>query len=371
MIHVIVALIMGLAALAVSQAQTAATATTATLHGKITDPSGALIPGAQISVTKAMGAETHTTAADASGAYTVQGLTPGSYTVSVMYEGFAPFQSQPIRLEAGQLKRVDVSLAIQTEQQNVVVTDETPTVNVEAAGNSNTIILKGKDLDTLSDDPDELSNELSALAGPSAGPNGGQIYIDGFTGGQLPPKSAIREIRINQNPFSAEFDKLGYGRIEILTKPGTDKLHGRFFIQGNYSGFNTGNPFTPVPPYNRVQYNGTVSESLSKSISFFMSMEQRDNHDEAVYDYTPPVLDPTTGLYTTTGAVRVSGALANPHNHINIAPRIDFQLGQKDTLTLRYQFYYDAESGNISSTQLPDQHFYGAYISIQRLAHHQ
>ena len=62
--------------------------------------------------------------------------------------------------------------------------------------------------------------------GPAAGPNGGQIYIDGFTGGQLPPKSSIREIRINQNPFSAEYDRLGYGRIEIFTKPGTDKIHG-------------------------------------------------------------------------------------------------------------------------------------------------
>ena len=100
-------------------------------------------------------------------------------------------------------------------------------MSIEAGGNTSAIVLKGKDLDALSDDPDELSNELTALAGPSAGPNGGQIYIDGFTGGQLPPKSAIREIRINQNPFSAEFDKLGYGRIEILTKPGTDKLHGR------------------------------------------------------------------------------------------------------------------------------------------------
>ena len=73
--------------------------------------------------------------------------------------------------------------------------------------------------------------------------NGGQIYIDGFSGGQLPPKSAIREIRINQNPFSAEYDRLGYGRIEILTKPGTDKLHGQFFVQGNDKNFNTGNPF--------------------------------------------------------------------------------------------------------------------------------
>ena len=136
-------------------------------------------------------------------------------------------------------------MAIQVEQQNVVVTDETPTVNVEASGNANAIVLKGKDLDALSDDPDELSNEFSALAGPSAGPNGGQIYIDGFSGGQLPPKSAIREIRINQNPFSAEYDRLGYGRIEILTKPGTDKLHGQFF------SWATTTPSTPAIPSRR------------------------------------------------------------------------------------------------------------------------
>ena len=104
-------------------------------------------------------------------------------------------------------------------------------------------MLSGKDLEALPDDPDELQSDLEALAGPSAGPNGGQLYIDGFTAGQLPPKSSIREIRINQNPFSAEYDKLGYGRIEIFTKPGTDKYHGQFSVEGNSSGLNTRNPF--------------------------------------------------------------------------------------------------------------------------------
>ncbi len=352
--HWLIAIFFGLAALA-AHSQSSEAGQTATIHGHVADPSGALIPGAEVSITKALGAETHTTTADAHGVYQVQGLRPGGYTISVSSPGFAPFQSKTIQLEAGQLKRVDVTMAIESEQQNVVVTDDTPTVNVEAGGNSNTIVLKGKDLDTLSDDPDELSNELQALAGPSAGPNGGQIYIDGFTGGQLPPKSAIREIRINQNPFSAEFDKLGYGRIEILTKPGTDKLHGQFFIQGNYSGLNTGNPFLQnVPPYNRVQYNGTVSGSLSKKISFFMSMEQRDNHDQQVYVYYPAVLDPATNLYSLS-SVLSSGALSNPHNHINVSPRMDFQLGQNNTLTLRYQLYYDSESGDITSQELPSQ----------------
>src|ERR1039458_10391788 len=82
---------------------------------------------------------------------------------------------------------------------------------VNPANNAGTIIISGKELEALPDDPDELLTDLQALAGPSAGPNGGQLYIDGFTAGQLPPKSSIREIRINQNPFSAEYDKLGYG----------------------------------------------------------------------------------------------------------------------------------------------------------------
>src|SRR5258708_8271822 len=102
--------------------------------------------------------------------------------------------------------------------------------------------MKGKDLEALSDDPDELQSELQALAGPSAGPNGGQMYIDGFTAGQLPPKASIREIRINQNPFSSEYDKLGYGRIEIFTKPGTDQLHGQPSVMATTAPIHPRNP---------------------------------------------------------------------------------------------------------------------------------
>ena len=341
--------------LAAATASAAAPVGSATIRGHIADQTGALIPGATVTITTADGNTVATVTADAGGMYTVANLAPGSYIVKAEFAGFAPFQSQPIVLTAGQAKRVDITMAIEVEQQNVVVTDESPSVNVEAAGNANSIVLKDKDIDALSDDPDELSSELSALAGPSAGPNGGQIYIDGFTGGQLPPKSAIREIRINQNPFSAEFDRLGYGRIEILTKPGTDKLHGQFFIQGNDSAFNTGNPFNPnIPPYNRIQYNGTINGALSKFASFFLSVEQRDNHDQQVYNYYPAVYDAATNTYSLSTA-RVSGTQANPHNHINVTPRIDLQLGQKDTLTLRYQFYYDSESGDITSQQLPTQ----------------
>ena len=83
-----------------------------------------------------------------------------------------------------------------------------------------------RDIEALPDDEEDLADALQALAGPAAGPNGGEIFIDGFSGGSLPPRDTIREIRINSNPFSSEYDRLGFGRVEILTKPGTDKLRG-------------------------------------------------------------------------------------------------------------------------------------------------
>ncbi len=343
---------------------TAAPAATGTLHGHIADPTGALIPGAQITVTTAKGAKVAQTSADAAGGYSVRGLAQGSYIIQATFQGFATFVSTPIPLAAGQTKNVDIKMAIEEAQQQVVVSDEgAPQVSVEAGQNSNSIVLKGSDLDALSDDPDELSNELTALAGPSAGPNGGQIYIDGFTGGQLPPKSAIREIRINQNPFSAEFDRLGYGRIEILTKPGTDTLHGRFFVQGNDDAFNTGNPFTEViPAYHSIQANGTVSGALSKWASFFFSIEQRNNQDASIYTVQTADQDSPSGVYyvptingNTGDIAALAGSLFNPSTHTNVSPRIDLQLGQRNTLTLRYQYFRNSSTGSIGSTSLPSQ----------------
>jgi hypothetical protein len=330
---------------------------TGTLRGHIADPTGALIPGAAVTITNAAGATVKSTNSDAAGAYSVSGLAAGGYVVQATYQGFAPFTSTTLQLAVGQSKRVDVSMAVEVEQQQVVVTDDSPTVSTDAGNNASAIVLKGKDLDALSDDPDELSNELTALAGPSAGPNGGQIYIDGFTGGTLPPKSAIREIRINQNPFSAEFDHIGYGRIEILTKPGTDTLHGRGFVQGNDNAFNTENPFAPPPAYHSIQYNGTISGALDKKASFFLSVEGRNSPDASIYSVEIPSFnsDGTLGDQYTIPTGPMTGALSSTANRIEVSPRLDLQLGSKNTLTVRYQYEWGSSSGSIGSTSLPSQ----------------
>jgi len=329
-----------------------AAAATGSIRGHIADPTGALIPGAKVTVTNTLGVAVSAATSDAQGVYAVTNLPAGAYIVQAAVDGFAPFSSPNIQIAAGQFKRVDVSMAVVAEQQSVTVTDESgPTVSVDADSNASAIVLKDHDLDALSDDPDELQNELTALAGPSAGPNGGQIYIDGFTGGTLPPKSAIREIRINQNPFSAEFDRIGYGRIEILTKPGTDKLHGRGFLQGNDDALNTGTPFTSqIPAYHSLQYNGSISGSISKTSSFFLTVEGRDTQDASIYSAYQ-----TVGSAGSYSLVPLSGGLFAPANRIEISPRIDLQLGQKNTLTARLQYERGTSSGSIGTTSLPTQ----------------
>ena len=200
---------------------------TGTLRGQVADPSGAVVPNATVAILQS-GGPTHSARTNNNGNYEIGNLPPGNYTVTANAQGFTVFVQNDVAVNAGQVAQFNIALEIQVEQQKVNVEEETPQVQVNPENNASAVILTGKDLEALPDDPDELQSDLEALAGPSAGPNGGQLYIDGFTAGQLPPKSSIREIRINQNPFSAEYDKLGYGRIEIFTKPGTDKLHGQF-----------------------------------------------------------------------------------------------------------------------------------------------
>src|SRR6202789_3378901 len=250
----------------------------ATVRGQVADPDNAVIPGATVALNTGTG-KTITTQAQSYGTYVLRGVPAGTYSITVTMQGFATFVRQGVRITAGQALTQDAKMAIQEQSQTVQVTASSAQVGVDPDNNASSTVIKGKDLDALSDDPDELSSELTALAGPAAGPNGGQIYIDGFTGGQLPPKSSIREIRINQNPFSAEYDKLGYGRIELLTKPGPDHLHGMIMANGNDSAFNSLNTFvTSEPPYYSTFFLGNVSGSLNKNASWFLSGFRRDNN---------------------------------------------------------------------------------------------
>jgi len=350
---VILATLLGLSCLAVAQTEPAATGT---LRGQVTDPSGAVVPNAAVAILTS-GGPTHSATSSRNGIYEIGNLAPGRYTVTANAQGFAVFVQDDVDVAAGPATQFNIALDISVKQEKVNVQEETPQVDVNPASNASAIVLNGKDLEALPDDPDELQSDLEALAGPSAGPNGGQLYIDGFTGGQLPPKSSIREIRINQNPFSAEFDKLGYGRIEVFTKPGTDKYHGQFSVEGNASAMNSRNPFLhvdpvthvdPFQPYDSVIYMGNIGGPINKKGSFFFNVQRR-NIDEVAIVNAPDALD------ANLNQIQLSESVPNPRTRTNIGPRVDYQLTANNSLSARYQFYRDTQqNAGTGGTLLPE-----------------
>ena len=325
------------AAFALSQTP-APQASLGALRGQITDPSGAAIANADVVLVPAAdSSKTIKGKSNDQGQYEFTALPAGQYTLNVVAPGFSVFENDNVVI-ANQPLRLNVAMAIEVEQQQIQVSDTAPTVDVNPANNAGAIVISGKELEALPDDPDELLTDLQALAGPSAGPNGGQLYIDGFTAGQLPPKESIREIRINQNPFSAEYDKLGYGRIEVLTKPGSDKFHGQFTTDDNDSAFNSPNPFggTNQPGYYSTQFSFNVSGPINKKSSFFFDAQRRDINNLSIINAL--TLDPTT-----LQAMPFIQSVANPRYRTNITPRLDYQLSKNNTLTVRYQYYRDTE----------------------------
>ena len=317
--------------------------TTGSLRGQVIDPSGSTVSGAAVLLTAPNGNSVDTVTNN-DGFYEVRGLAPGTYTVKVVAEGFGLFAASNIAVKVGQVQTLKIALTLEEQKLEIHVEDSPTQLDVNPENNAGAIILKDKDLEALSDDPDELMDELQALAGPSAGPNGGQIYIDGFTAGQLPPKASIREIRINQNPFSAEYDKLGYGRIEIFTKPGTDKFHGQLFLTGNTVGFNSRNPFEVIPPgmqppgYESTQFSGSIGGPLTKKASFFFNFERRDINDLSIV--SAKILDPNFNI------INFSDAVANPRVRMNLGPRFDYQVSKNNTLTVRYQYEHNRIDNN-------------------------
>jgi hypothetical protein len=335
--RIILSLTLGVLFLFAGQPATAG-AQTGNIHGTVADPTGAVIPSAAVTLTSKNGFSSSTTSGG-DGAFAIDHLEPGRYFITAKAAGFASLDPVEVLVFSEKTTVQKLALKIEAETQEVNVTEEGISVDTSASNNANAMVIKGKDLDALSDDPDELQSELNALAGPAAGPNGGQIYIDGFTGGQLPPKSSIREIRINQNPFAAQYDKLGYGRIEILTKPGTDKLHGMFMVNGNDSTFNSLNPFvTSEPSYYSTFMTGNVGGALSKTSSWFASVFDRNNQSNSIVN--AELLGSGGTAYNYTAAV------ANPQSRLDVSPRLDFQLGNSNTLTARYMYDRQVETNS-------------------------
>ena len=308
-------------------------AQTASLHGQVTDQSGASVADAIVTLRGAAGFVASAVAGK-NGAYSFADLQPGKYALDASAPNLGLKQPLEISLTSGSQIR-NLTLYVAVVSQQVTVEGNAAVLSTDTASNANAMSIQGKDLDALSDNPDQLQADLQALAGPGAGPNGGSIYIDGFSGGELPPKNAIREIRINQNPFAPEYDKLGYGRIEIFTKPGSDRFRGSLGYNFATDKWNSRNPYAAQKaPFHLHETRNTLSGPLGNRASFTVDFAHEWVDNGAVINGV--TLDPTTLMAAPYTAIY----LASLRRAI-VTPRIDYQLSSKHTLSTRYSYRHD------------------------------
>lgn len=320
-------------------------AQTTVLRGIVSDETGAVVPGVDVIVTGPTGVRTAKAGND--GSYLIVGLPSGDYTVQASMP--ALILPQPIRVSlSGGTRTLNLQLKLYVTKQEITVSgNEAATVSTDAANNASAMVIKGKDLDSLSDDPEDLQADLQALAGPAAGPNGGDIFVDGFSGGQLPAKESIREIRINQNPFAPEYDRIGLGRVEVLTKPGTDKLRG--IVSYNHMGefWNSRNPYAAQKATLQLnEFRSNLSGPLNQRASFTLDVTHDSVDNGSIVNAI--TLDPQTLSVTPFTAVPVA-----PQRRTEVSPRIDYQLNTANTLTVRYTYSRsDIQDAGIGSFDL-------------------
>lgn len=320
-----------------------------TLHGVISDEFGASVVGATVTLTPAAGGTPKTATTNADGSYTFTGLAPGKYTIQAASTGFAPSDQSEVDLTAARRDPLNITLKIAAIETQVKVDANTP-LTTDTNNNANQQVISGKDLDSLPDDPDELAAALQALAGPQIGPNGGQIFVDGFSGASLPPKEAIREIRINQNPFAPENDQPS-GRIEILTRPGTDKFRGAVSFNFTDESLNSRNPFaissSKRTPYQVRQINGSVSGPIVKGkASFFLEVNHNERDENELIRAT--VIDPNFNI------VQIGQGFLTPRRNTGFGPRLDYAINSTNTLVARYNFFKSkSDNSGVGGFNLP------------------
>lgn len=316
------------------------------VSGQVYDTLGAVVIGATVIAVDSTGKE-KSTITNKSGEFSIVGLAPGKYTVRATAPKFTLYENTEVEITTGNKTELTIALTVQGVEETVDVGGQDQ-VDTDPNSNKTATVLSEKDIKDLPDDPDELQAYLQAMAGPSSGPDGAQISIDGFSGGRMPPRDAIREIRFNQNPFSAEYDRIGFGRVEILTKPGYGKLRGNFNGNFNDESLNSRNPFASNrAPSQTRNFGGFISGPITaKKSQFAVDFNYNQNDNGNLIRAT--ILDASNNIVAFNQDVTV------PSRRFSIGPRFDFAINDNNTVQFNYGFSRNtSENQGVGGFSLP------------------
>src|SRR5262245_45618349 len=313
-------------------AQIVVSQTPVQLRGSVSDEFGAIIRKASITLDDGKG---HPAVAqtDGTGQFRFTGLAPGTYRLTATAVGFTPTNAE-VRITPGASTTINLVLKVVIPEQ-IDVKPDTVAVSTEPDRNLSAINLSRDELAAMPDDREELLNTLRAIAGAGAT---SPVFVDGFSEERLPSKDSIQAVKIGSNPFSPEFSGRGNRRIEVITKPGSDRLRGNFQARFIDESLNARNAFaTTRAPLQVRDFTGNLTGPIIHNRwGYFIEYEHEQQDENAFINAS--VLDPATLLQR-----RFLATALTPAREDEFTIRTNYLIGKSHTIGVWYNYENEAE----------------------------
>jgi hypothetical protein len=316
--------------------------TTGVIQGTVSDSSGAVVTGAEVTITNLDTNLTKTLTTDNDGRFVALALQPGNYSVTVKKSGFSAVKYEKAELTVGQSLTLSPKLGVSGGTESVVVTDtgaavdptkteSSSTINQATVANTPVLGRKFEDLLTLTPgvsitqgpDGDEINFNGQRGIFNNISLDGGD-YNNGFFGEQAGGQraavditlEAVKEFQVVATGANAEFGRTAGGVVNVITKSGTNDLHGSIFhFQRHENLSSNASDGKPLKDFHREQFGGTIGGPIKKDKMFgFLAVEQitgnlqRDNLSTPIGD-TPCAIAGTPDI---TNALDRAAIDANP-----------------------------------------------------------
>lgn len=315
------------------------------ISGIVYDSSGVFVAGAAVALQRPDGSRVRTLSG-VEGRFLFENVSPGRYQVEIQHPGFRPFTTS-VRVGARSPSPLQIRLSLAVLEQKLDVREPALEVSPDTAGNLDVVLVDRTALDNLPALAHDVIGAVSRFLDPAAlGSNGPSLVVDGMEGSHMSVSvSAIQEVRINQNPYSAEFFRPGRSRLEIITKAGTQDFHGTLNFQFRDHRLDARNAFAATrPPAQWRSLEGSLTGPLGdrKRNSFVVSV----NHDW---------FDQLAVIFARTLAGGVNQNAPMPAKYTFVSARVSHEFRPGHTLTLRHEYQQDSQRGQgVGGFTLPE-----------------
>lgn len=301
------------------------------VSGLVLDQNEAALPKARVTLIALTGERKQTVTTGSNGAFRFDKLAAGDYKITVEREGFKPV-TMTVNLDARQTAPLRIVLPVAELTQDVTIEAAAAQLDTDTGNNQDVVAVDRQMLKNLpSFDQDVIGMASRFLDAGAIGTGGVTLIVNGMEVKKAGvSSSAIQEIKINNNPYSAEYSRPGRGRIEVTTKPGTPQFHGEFNWTFRDARFNARDPFalTRAPEQRRMyegNLTGPVSQSKKRPFSFLITAERDEQDQQAV-------------IFARTPGGDLRQNAPTPAADTEFALRLTRQMTDRTTASIHYTF---------------------------------